>query len=102
MLLDNLGMSLFDGAPLAVLAALVTSTSRVLVLTFFTSFLSGFFAYLYTWYCFPVLFSLKNKMQTIPLEAFYSELGLRLYTLLTRYLQYRYLKQIFYGRTITK
>ena len=42
--------------------------------------LSGFFVYLYTWYCFPALFSLENKMQTIPLEAFYSGLGLHVDT----------------------
>ena len=75
MLLDNLGRSLFGGEPLAVLAALVTSTLQVLVMTFFPGLLSGFFAYLYTWYCFPALFSLENRMQTIPLEAFYLELG---------------------------
>ena len=75
MLLDDLGLSLFGGAPLAVLVALVTLTSQVLVMTFFHGLLSGFFAYLYTWYCFPALFSLKSKMQTIQLEAFYLELG---------------------------
>ena len=75
MLLDDLGTSLFGGAPLAVLAALVTSTLRVLVMNFFPGLLSGFFAYLYSWYCFPALFSLENRMQTIPLEALYSEFG---------------------------
>ena len=57
------------------LAALYTSTSPVLVMTFFPGLLSGFLAYLYTWYCFPTLVSLENRMQAIPLEAFYSELG---------------------------
>ena len=58
-----------------VLATLDTSKSQVLVMTFFLGLLSGFLAYLYTWYCFPTLISLENKMQAIPLEAFYSELG---------------------------
>ena len=75
MLLDNLGPSPFDGAPLAVLAAMFTSTWLVLVKTFFPSLLSGFLAYLYTWYGFSALFSIESRMQTIPLEAFYSELG---------------------------
>ena len=75
VLLDDLGPSPFDGAPLAVLAALFMSTSLVLVMTFFPSLLSGFLAYLYTWYCFPALFSLESRLQTIPLEAFYSGLG---------------------------
>ena len=56
------------------LAALVTSTSLVLVMAFFSSLLSGFLVYLYTWYCFPALFSLENKIQTIPLEAFFKSL----------------------------
>ena len=42
--------------------------------------LSGFFAYLYTWYCFSALFSLESRMQPIPLEAFYSGLGLHVDT----------------------
>ena len=71
VLLDDLGMSPLGWAPLAVLAALVTSTSLVLLMTFFPSLLSGFLAYLYTWYCFPDLNSLENRMQTIPLEVFY-------------------------------
>ena len=57
------------------LAALDTLKLQVLVMTFFPGLLSGFLAYLYTWYCFPTLISLENRMQTIPLEAFYSEFG---------------------------
>ena len=62
VLLDDLGTSPFCGAPLAVMATLVTSASQLPVMTFFTGPLSGFLAYLYTWYCFPALYSLKNKM----------------------------------------
>ena len=62
------------------LAALVTLTLQVLVMTFFPGLLSNFFAYLYTWYCFPALVSLENKMQTIPLGAFYSGLSLHVDT----------------------
>ena len=80
LLLNNLGTSLFGGELLAVLAVLVPSASQMPVMAFFPGFLSGFFAYLCTWYCFPVLFSLENKMQTIPLEAFYSGLGLHIDT----------------------
>ena len=57
------------------LAALDTSTLQVLVMTFFPGLLSDFLAYLYTWYCFPALFSLEKRMQMIPPEVFYSELG---------------------------
>ena len=85
MLLDDLGTLPFDGEPLAVLAALITSTSQVPLMTFFPWILPVFLAYLYTWYCFPALFSLKSEMQTVPLEAFYSGLG---YTW-TRYLHCR-------------
>ena len=49
------------------LAALDTSKSQVLVMTFFPGLLSGFLAYLFTWYCFPALFSLEKRMLTIPL-----------------------------------
>ena len=73
--LDELGPSPFDGEPLAVLAALVKSTSTVPAMTFFPGILPLFLAYLYTWYCFLACFSLKSKMQLIPLEAFYSGLG---------------------------
>ena len=82
LLLDNLGTSLFGRGPLAALAALVTSASQVPVMTYFPGLLSGFLAYLYTWYCFPALFSLESRMQTIPLEAFYSGLGLHVDTVL--------------------
>ena len=75
MLLDDLGTLPFDGEPLAVLAALITSTSQVPLMTFFPGFLPVFLAYLYTWYCFPALFYLKSKMQTILLEAVFSGLG---------------------------
>ena len=74
--MDNLGTSLFGGEPLLVLAALVTPASQVPVMAFFPGLLSGFLAYLYTWYRFPALFSLNNRMQPIQLEAFYSGLGL--------------------------
>ena len=84
-MLDDLGPSSFDGEPLAVLAALFTSTSQVPVFTFFPGILSVFLAYLYTWYCFLAFLSLKSEMQTVPLEAFYSGLG---YTW-TRYLHCR-------------
>lgn len=45
---------------------------------------------------FPALFSLEGGIQPIPLEAFYSRLGLHVDTLLTRYLCYRYLKTDIY------
>ena len=80
------------------LAALITLTSQVPVMTFFPGILSVFLAYLYTWYCFLAFFSLKSEMQTIPLEAIYSGLG---YTW-TRYLHCRYLKQIIMGLALTK
>ena len=57
------------------LAALYMSMMQALVMTFFPGLLSGFLAYLYTWYCFPNLFSLEKRMQSSPLEAFYSGLG---------------------------
>ena len=63
LLLDDLGTSPFDGEPLAVLAALITLTSQVPVMTFFPGILSVFLAYLCTWYCFLAFFSLKSKMQ---------------------------------------
>ena len=47
------------GGPLAVLSALLTSTSQVPVLTFFPGALSVFLAYLYTWYWLLMFFSLK-------------------------------------------
>ena len=53
---------------------------QVPVTTFFLGLLPVFLAYFYTWYCFPDLFSLENRMQTIPLEAFFSELGLHVDT----------------------
>ena len=59
--LDNLGSSPFFGEPLAVLAALITLTSQVPVMTFFPGLLSVFLASLYTWYCFPALFSLERR-----------------------------------------
>ena len=62
------------------LAALITSASQVPVITLFPGLLSGLFGYLYTWYCFPVLFSLESRMQPILLEAFYSGLGLHVET----------------------
>ena len=80
LLLDDLGMLLFGGETLTVLATLITLASQVTVMTFFPGLLSGFFAYLYTWYCFPALFSLKSRMQPIPLEGFYSKLGLHVDT----------------------
>ena len=52
------------------LAALDTSKSQVLVMNFFPNRLSGFLAYLYTWYCFPFLFSFEKRMQSFLLEAF--------------------------------
>ena len=91
LLLNDLGTSPFGGEPLAVLAALITLTLQVPVMTFFPGLLPVFLAYLYIWYCFLAFFSLKSEMQTVPLEAFYSGLG---YTY-TRYLQYRYLHKIF-------
>ena len=63
MLLDDLGTSPFDGEPLAVLAALITLTLQMPLMTFFPGILSVFLAYLYTWYCFLAFFSLKSKMQ---------------------------------------
>ena len=75
LLLDDLGLSPFGGELLVVMAALVTAVSQVPLMTFFPGILSAFLAYLYTWYCFLALFSLENKMQMIPLEAFYSGLG---------------------------
>ena len=47
------------GGPLAVLSALLTSTSQVPVLTFFPGALSVFLAYLYTWYWLLEFFCLK-------------------------------------------
>ena len=52
------------------LAALVTSALPVPVMTFLPGLLSGFLAYLYTWYCFPKLSSFEKRMQSVPLEAF--------------------------------
>ena len=75
VLLDALGTLLLSEEPLAGLATLDTLTSLEFVMAFFPGLLTGFLAYCYTWYCFPVLFNLENRMQTIPLEAFFSELG---------------------------
>ena len=76
LLLNDLETLPFGGETLVVLAALFTSASQVPVITFFPGLLSGFLAYLYTWYCFPALSYLWSKIQPIPLEAIYSGLGL--------------------------
>ena len=51
------------GGPLAVLSALLTSTSWVPVLTFSPGALSVFLAYLYTWYWLLAFFCLKIEKQ---------------------------------------
>ena len=88
LLLDDLGTSPFGGEPLAVLAALVTSVLQVPVMTFFPGLLSGFLAYLYTWYCFSAL--LRTGCSRYHWKRFIHSL---VNTCWTRYLQYRYLKQ---------
>ena len=75
LLFDNLGSLPSYGEPLAVLAALITLTLQMPLMTFFPGILSVFLAYLYNWYCFLAFFSLKSEMQLIPLEVFYSGLG---------------------------
>ena len=85
--LEDLGTKFCGGEPLAVLAALVRLALPVPGMTFLPGLLSGFLAYLYTWYCFPKLSSFEKRMQSVPLEAFIQGLV----DALTRYLRYRYL-----------
>ena len=97
MLLDALGTLLLGEEPLAVLAALDTSTLSVLVMAFFLGLRSGFLAYSYGT---VFLFSLISKTGCRPYD--WKRFIQSLVNTLTWYLQVQVLKTDLYGLTLTK